>query len=392
MSKQAPPHEKNLNSSIFDDQIYEDLLKNQETFKKESGEISVVANDTSMRALIEQYVRDICSSDALAWKWQIRKGGRVIPERLYLSRYSGLFNAFIECLWFDHHAINHAPGLCSTILWEAMETLHFREAYSERPMAPSGVRGLMNWELENRLIEQVRIKAQGKGLKRSDYEQQRNCRRNYDSGVKFVDEIFDLYSRLQVARIDLYYQTQFKSELTLKRAQDDLQRLWGLRRTKQFSEIWVGFMWGLEYTDQQRFHYHVILFFDGSETRRPHYYAGLIGRHWKDVATGGQGHAHVCYPDEYKFSYLGEIEAIALAKRELLLQEGVDYLTKCEQLLPITLEKVRTFGTSELPKKTSAVGRPRLPKELRVPRKNMPFNVKAQRNDAYFDTAGVWPQ
>jgi len=250
----------------------------------------------------------------------------------------------------------------------------------------------MNWELENRLIEQVRLRTQGRGFKRSDYEQQRNCKRNYDSGVKFVDEIFRLYSRLQVARIDLYYQTQFKSELTLKRAQDDLQRLWGLRRTTQFSEIWVGFMWSLEYTDQQRFHYHVILFFDGSEIRHPHYYAGLIGRHWKDVATGGQGHAHVCYPDEYKFSYLGEIEAIDLAKRELLLQEGVDYLTKCEQLLPITLEKVCTFGTSELPKKTSAAGRPRLPKELRAPRETMPFKVKAQRNDAYFDTAGIWLQ
>lgn len=83
-------------------------------------------------------------------------------------------------------------------------------------------------------------------------------------------------------------------------------------------------------------------------------------------------------------------EAIDLAKRELLLQEGVDYLTKCEQLLPMTLEKVCTFGTSELSQKTSATGRPHLPADLRVPRDHNYLEVKT--NNPYFEAAGLWPQ
>lgn len=390
MTKQASNSDEDIDLSIFDDPIYENLVENQEAFKKQNGEVVVEVGFDYVRPLIDQYVSDICSSQALAWKSQIPTKGHARPDRLYLSRYSGLFNAFIECLLSDHKMAGYTPSLCSSILWEAMEALHFRHAHSDKPMAPSGVPRLLNWELENRLIEQVRLKAQGKGFKRSDYEQRRNCRRNYDSGVKFVEEIFGLYSRLQIARIDLYYQTQFKAELTLKQVQDDLQRLWGLRRTELYRDIWVGFMWSLEYTDQQRFHYHMILFFDGSEVKRPHYYAGLIGEHWKEVATGGRGYAHVCYPTEYKFPYLGEIEAIELDKRDLLLQEGVGYLTKCDQLLPINLEKVCTFGTSELPKKTSAAGRPRLPKEIRAPRGSKPLMTK--RNDPYFENAGLWPQ
>ena len=72
-----------------------------------------------------------------------------------------------------------------------------------------------------------------------------------------------------------------------------------------------------------------------------------------------------------------------------MLKKGTGYLTKFDQFLQIDLKKVKTFGTSEHPKKATNAGRPRLPLELRVPRENY-RSSKTRRNEALLDGAGLW--
>ncbi|BEP55503.1 hypothetical protein GmRootV118_27470 [Variovorax sp. V118] len=146
----------------------------------EDGVIVIIEEFDSVRPLIDKYVLDICSSTAVAWQLQEVKAGRPVLKNLYLSRYSGLLQAFMERVYLDHRDSEFTPSLCSTILYEAMDALHFQSTHSPNLQAMSGHPWMRNWELENWLISTVRSKAEGRGFKRSEYENKRNCDRNYD--------------------------------------------------------------------------------------------------------------------------------------------------------------------------------------------------------------------
>lgn len=356
----------------------------------QDGAIVITEEFDSVRPLIDEYVLDICSSTALAWQLQENAKGRSVLNALYLSRYSGLLKAFMERVHLDHRNPDYTPSLCSTILCEAMDALDFPVAHFRNPQAMSGHPGMRNWELENWLISTVRSKAEGRGLQRSEYEAQRNCSRNYETGRRFLNAVFSVYSRVEVARLDLKYQKPFRAELTLSQVREDFRSLWnGRRKNRRFRHL-VGYMWSLEYTDLERFHYHLILLFDGSKVKDPYFHGLTVGQRWVERATAGRGAVYHCRESDYRDPYLGTIDAIDLKKRECLLKRGVKYQTKCEQLLQIDLQKVKTFGTSAPPKRTTNAGRPRSPLEQRKPRRSKP--AKAPRNDALFDGAGLWRQ
>lgn len=391
MNKSSLSQEPTLGRPLFDDPFYEGLLLNEAAFMTEDGVIVITDEFDSVRPSIDEFVRDICSSTAPARQLRERKTGRPVLSDLYLSRYSGLLQAFMERVYLDNRDSEFNPSLCSTILYEAMDALDFQATHSRNPQAMSGHPGMRNWELENWLISTVRSKAEGRGFQRSEYERKRNCRRNYDTGHAFLEAVFKKCSRVEVARLDLKYQKPFKAELTLSQVRKDFRRLWnGRRENRRFKDL-VGYMWSLEYTDLERFHYHLILLFDGSRVRDPYDRGLKVGDRWVESATSGRGGVHHCRKNAYRYPYLGTIDAIDLKKRDWLLVHGAEYLTKCDQLLQIDLERVQTFGTSAFPQKTTNAGRPRLPREQRRPRRSS-RPVKAKRNDALLDNAGLWPQ
>lgn len=385
MKKPHSFEEPALSRSLFDDPIYEGLVLNQAAYETKDGVIVISEEFDSLRSMIDQYVLDICWSTAPAWQPQVNAKGLT---GLYLSRYSGLLQAFMERVFLDHHDPGYVPSPCSTLLHDAMDALHFQGTHTGKPQTMSGLLGWRNWELENSLIDQVRLKAQGRGFKRSTYELQRNCSRNYETGRAFLDAVFNVYSRVEVARIDLKYQKSFKAELTLSQVRKDFRSLWnGRSKNRRFKDL-VGYMWSLEYTDLERFHYHLILLFNGSRVRDPYGRGVRVGERWIQTATSGRGAVHLCQESDFRYPYLGRLDAVDAEKRECLLKRGVEYLTKCEQLLQIDLERVQTFGTSAFPRKTAAAGRPRLPKELRKPRKLK--SNRAKRNTVLFAKAGLW--
>ncbi|MET3372618.1 hypothetical protein ABIC89_001666 [Variovorax boronicumulans] len=391
MKKSSPSQEPTLSRPLFENPIYEGLLLNEAAFMSEDGVIVITEEFDSVRPLIDQYVLDICSSTALAWQFQEEKTGRPALKNFYLSRYSGLLQAFMERVYLDHRDSGFTPSLCSTILYEAMDALHFQSTHSPNLQKMSGHPWMRNWELENWLISTVRSKAEGRGFKRNEYEKKRNCDRNYETGRAFLGAAFKKYSRVEVARLDLKYQKPFKAELTLSQVREDFRRLWnGRRKNRRFKDL-VGYMWSLEYTDLERFHYHLILLFDGSQVKDPYYRSLKVGQRWVEHATKGCGDVHHCRERDYRYPYLGRIDAIDVEKRECLLRRGVEYLSKCDQLLQIDLERVQTFGTSAFPQKTTNAGKPRLPKGLRKPRRSSK-PVKARKNHVLLDSAGLWPQ
>lgn len=359
--------------AFLEDALSEEMVLCKAGFVGEEGLVPIAEEVDYFRRLIDQYVLDICSSLALAWKHETGGNHRSFLQPLYLARYSGLLQAFGGCMALDRSARAYQPHICSEILYEAMTTLNFREKHGAEPMAVSADPYCTNWELENQLIERVRSLSQGRGFQRSAYETQRSYVDNHATGERFLNAAFAARSRIEVARIDLYYQKAFQPELTISQVQTDFRRLWAnwKRKCKPKSvfEDLLGYIWGLEYTDDSRYHFHVILIYKGSDVKAGFGRALRVKKYWETDITGGRGYARVCNPNDYPRErvYLGEIEAHQAEKRALLLSEGVGYLAKPDQLLPIRLKKIRTFDTSALPKRASNAGRPRLPLEQRAP-------------------------
>ncbi|MFV0677361.1 YagK/YfjJ domain-containing protein [Variovorax sp. tm] len=367
----------------LEDSLFEDLMRCEAGFMGKEGLVAIAEEIDYFRPLIDQYVLDICSSLALAWKYELGGNHRPFLQPLYLARYSGLLQAFGGCMVLDRSARAYQPNICNEILYEAMATLNFREKHGAEPMAVSADPYCANWELENHLIEKVRSLSQGRGFRRSAYETQRSYEDNHATGERFLSAAFAARSRIEVARIDLYYQKAFQPELTISQVQTDFRRLWANWKRKclpkSVFEDLMGYIWGLEYTDDSRYHFHVILIYKGSDVKAGFGRALRVKKYWETDITEGRGYARVCNAKDYprELVYLGEVEAHHEEKRALLLRKGVGYLAKPDQLLPIRLKKIRTFDTSALPKQASSAGRPRLPLKERAPRRSSePFQAK----------------
>ena len=347
--------------SFLNTPAYEGLALNDNIEITTDGLLLIGEDFGSVRPSIDRYVSDICSSTAPAWEWRTLSTGRQVLMPLHLGRFSGLLPTFLDRLQQDHTRPDFEPSLCSTLLHDAMEEMNFGETYTGGAHKQSMVPGRCNAELENDLLTRVRQKAIGRGFNQSAYELKRNSEKNYQRGKKFLDGVFDTHSRVIALRIDLSYQKQYRDELTLAQAQRDFRHLWNNARKNALFASQVGYMWSLEYTDLERFHFHLIILLNGAEVRSDYHYADQIGKYWVNTVTGGRGAFHNCNDprNEYPIRAIGRIDSADLAKREALLKLGVGYLTKNAQLLPFDLKKVRTYGTSAIPRRTSAAGRPR---------------------------------
>lgn len=186
----------------------------------------------------------------------------------------------------------------------------------------------------------------------------RRKKRNTTSLLSYTNNLFDVYSRLLVVRVDFHYQPEYYEGLTVQQVIDDREAF--LRNIKRYFRHLVGLCWKLEYEPQRKFHYHFIFFFDGNKMRQDISLGRMLGEHWVDI-TGNTGSYHNCnYADKtYPEKYLGMIHYSDEIKRRALRHAA--YLTKNdENILAILCNgQARIFGRMETPRRAAA-GRPRL--------------------------------
>ena len=213
------------------------------------------------------------------------------------------------------------------------------------------------WRINNFLDDYVGY-CQTPNFRRKMSKVLRRCERNTLSLRTYVDDLFDVHSRLLVVRVDFHYQPEFYEGLTLKRVINDRKVF--LESIKQEFDGLVGLCWKLEYAKQRGFHYHYIFFFNGNRSQRGISLGRTLGDHWVSV-TADTGSYHNCnFADkDYPEKYLGMIHYSDDIKRRAL--RHADYLTKNdENILAILCNgRTRIFGRMEPRSKRSAAGRPR---------------------------------
>jgi len=216
----------------------------------------------------------------------------------------------------------------------------------------------------NTFISKIRALGKETGIKRKIATRKHNSVRNYNSITSFIDELYDNHSRLLVLRVDLGYGKGIKAP-TLEEAQSDFTRFKNnIRTNRRFKDL-VGYVWKLELGALKGFHYHLILFFDGSKVKNDYFYASEIGTYWKEVITKQRGTYFNCNGSKQKKKYrvlaIGMINHNDFQLRQNL-NSVVAYITKGEQYLAIKLtKKARIMGKSLIKPKCTR-GRPRATK------------------------------
>lgn len=193
----------------------------------------------------------------------------------------------------------------------------------------------------------------------------RNSQRMMESTATYIDDLFDIYSKMDFIRLDLSYTKEHAREASLEDINQDLTHLLNNRRTKpSIFKNMVGHIFKKEFTEDKGPHIHSLFIFDGQKVRKDEFIGEKIGKYWKNEITDGKGIYYNCNreKDKYAFCALGTIDHTDDAKRTVLKEKAIAYLCKEEQSVgPIKQSgNERSFTRGIAPRKMSNAGRPRL--------------------------------
>ncbi|WP_175497105.1 YagK/YfjJ domain-containing protein [Variovorax boronicumulans] len=217
----------------------------------------------------------------------------------------------------------------------------------------------------NEFLELIRRKSRSASFRKRVSRRKQNSHRNFESLKKYIDALFDVYSKLLVIRIDVGYRMKDAKSMSLTEVQGHLQRFLNNRRSNELFKHMVGYIWKLEEGEHRGLHYHLCLLFDGNQVEKDEYYADQFCKYWVDDIADGRGTGFNCNRDKfnrYKNCGIGMVRHDDHDKRAILM-DAIGYLTKIEQyLMSMILLKTRTLGRGEMPT-VAAVrrGRPRNP-------------------------------
>ncbi len=214
-------------------------------------------------------------------------------------------------------------------------------------------------EIFNDLLEEMRALSQTMAFKRKVYDRQYNGVRNYQSCVRYLDALFEKYSRLLVLRLDFGYRKAHGA--TIEEAQQDIEHYLNNRRGNRLFDSLVGYIIKLECTAEKGPHLHCFFFLNGAQAQQHVFLAQEYGNYWLRL-TEGRGVFFNCNMkrDDYKYCAVGMIHHADVQMRGNLLVP-LKYITKADQRVKMkTSAKARVFWRGEMPSvRSSNAGRPR---------------------------------
>ena len=292
---------------------------------------------------VERFVDDAVSTSSLAFKPDESRGRKIVVVN---DRLAG-FNKFLGGI---------ADDLPSEYAYSANVDL-FMDCYlklglNRMPvpiLSPNElVFGRPEFELLNELIRMIRTKSEDPEHKLRKKNLRDRSNKRMRSAMKLVRRLFEKYNKLLVLRIDLSYRKELKDSITPEVAKSDLSRLLNNTRTNRtLFEFLVGYIWKLEYGQDKGYHYHAIMFFNGSDVRNDYYRAMLIGEYWNNVITKGRGTYFNCNAKKHEYQHIGigMVRRNDFLTRDNLRNRVIKYLAKSEQYLRAKrLGRNRCFG------------------------------------------------
>jgi hypothetical protein len=212
----------------------------------------------------------------------------------------------------------------------------------------------------NRFVADIKLEGNSIAFKRTAKAHERSANKNFKSLIEYIDALFDARARLCVIRIDLHYQAGVAGRITADIAKAHLTRLLRTTHSLVAFDGLVGYAWKMEYGLSRNFHFHMLFFFDGSVKREDVNIAQMIGEHWKNTITEGEGSYWNCnrHKHEYRFLGIGMINHFDAGLRDGLRRIAV-YFAKTDYYIQMASpDGGKTFGKGEKPQKSNR-GRPR---------------------------------
>lgn len=229
-------------------------------------------------------------------------------------------------------------------------------------------------ELFNLLVANLRDRCLSQKTQARARKRQREAVERAEEYGSYVDALLRQWTRLVVLRIDLEYRQEFKDQIGISDALDDLKRFFrNQRRNLLFAEQ-RGYIAKLEYGVLKGLHFHLILFFDGSKRdgRKDVLLAQKIGEYWADVITKGRGNYWNINAQKAKYKQRGQLGIGVINSSETNLVENlkhrvVGYLCKSTQFVslrppeePHSKRRIKTIRRGEFPvEPPKKLGRPR---------------------------------
>lgn len=345
-------------------EIYEGIDLDTNVYEREvEGKITATVgkDQGNLIGSIHSFVETTLSSEDSAFEVGTKRNGTKRIEPLQLGRYFRLMRAFLDSFSADYR-YSEQVGLffdCCKELELDREEMNFGIG----PAWPSFHAGKNMADRFEDLIAQMRAKSKKSEFKKRVRARGYNSMRNYESAKRYDEALFRKYSRLMVVRIDFGYLQEHAQSMSAEEASKDFEHFLNNQRCKPtLFHALVGHIAKLEWGQDKKYHFHLILYFDGSQVHKDSYLANEIGMYWKGI-TAGRGIFFNCNACKNKYKRLG-IGMISHDDREarnnLLL--AIRYITKKEQYLQAIKigRNSRVFRRGVTPSaRTSRAGRPR---------------------------------
>ena len=241
------------------------------------------------------------------------------------------------------------------------------------PMPPLHLSFSDHAELLVNCVKGIRQEASSVEFRKRRYKHRKYVLRNTESLLNYIDELFERWGRLLVIRVDIGYRVScFGLEEdpftpTYAQVRQDREQLFKYLNSKGGPGVMRGFAWSLEMGRTSSYHHHLLLFFDGHQSRQDVSLARRLGEHWKNAITEGRGRYYNCNADEFDRRGVGMIDYWETEKLSALKEVVAPYLTKADYLIRTMVETGKTFSHGRVPPVATRTGRPRKPTLGRSP-------------------------
>lgn len=223
-------------------------------------------------------------------------------------------------------------------------------------------------DIVKRAIKAILQEASVAEFKRDVRSCERAVNKNAKGANEFIDSLFERYSRLLVLRLDIGYSLSYLQKqgwvISLEQVKKDFSLFLRSISRGRLKGSLCGYIWKLEFGPTKQYHYHVMVFLDGSKHQEDINLCKELGEIWVGKITAGDGVYFNCNRKKYRYKKNGTgMAAWNDAVKVANVKWAAKYLVKKDLLIrPNLLDRERTFGKSALPKPNKKVGRPR--KEL----------------------------
>jgi hypothetical protein len=210
-------------------------------------------------------------------------------------------------------------------------------------------------KMMNYLIEDIRVESSSSEFKRLVNRFSKAEIKRAASLDGYINAIFERNARVVVIRLDLSYGAELFNGKDLQEKLYAVKKDWANMQRDLHKGIpirgMLGFACKLEYGQLKGFHFHLLVFYDGSIYRKDVVLARLIGEHWVNAVTKGGGRYFNCNNKKWQYLYrgVGVINHLDTVLIDNLKKRIAAYLTKVDYWVRFTSASGRSFFRGNMP-------------------------------------------